>query len=70
MNNKFNILLILTGGTICSFANDNAVRSSDVKKAEALIVDIFKKSDFEYKDSVRFKTKKSIERIERKYDSF
>lgn len=55
-----NILLILTGGTICSFANSDGERSANVKKAEALIVDIFNKSESEYAGKVNFKTKKVL----------
>ena len=43
MNSK-NILLVLTGGTICSFADENNERSSDVKRAERLIIEKFRSS--------------------------
>jgi len=55
-----NILLILTGGTICSFANECGVRSADVGRAKALIVDIFNKGNSEYAGKVNFKTKKAL----------
>ena len=43
MKNK--ILLILTGGTICSFADKSGEKKPDTKKAEYLIKEIFKASD-------------------------
>lgn len=39
------ILLILTGGTICSFVNEVGERASDTAQAEALIVRHFRESD-------------------------
>ncbi len=48
MNAK-RILLILTGGTICSFANANGEQASDTKKAQALILENFRKSNSRYK---------------------
>ncbi len=60
MKDKLNILLILTGGTICSFADETGERSADVKKAETLIVDIFNRSDCVYAGKVKFKTKKVL----------
>lgn len=47
MNTK-RILLILTGGTICSFATANAEQASDTERAQALIVANFRNSDSEY----------------------
>lgn len=44
------ILLILTGGTICSFANANGEQESDTKKAETLIVSNFRNGSSEYRD--------------------
>ena len=49
MKNK--ILLILTGGTICSFADDTGEKKPDAKSADFLIKEIFKKSDSPYKDA-------------------
>ncbi|MBE6601336.1 MAG: hypothetical protein E7637_02370 [Ruminococcaceae bacterium] len=50
------ILLILTGGTVCSFANEQGEQASDTKKAQALIVDHFRKGNSRYssEDCVRF----------------
>ena len=42
------ILLILTGGTICSFANENGEQSADTGKAKALIIENFRKSGSKY----------------------
>ena len=47
MKNK--ILLILTGGTICSFADKSGEKKTDTKKADYLIKEIFKLSDSPYK---------------------
>ena len=41
----YHVLLILTGGTICSFANENGERVSDVEQAETLIVRHFRESN-------------------------
>ena len=51
-----NILLVLTGGTICSFTNDNNERASDTKRAEALIVESFRRgeSPFRSEECVKF----------------
>ncbi len=46
---KYNILLVLTGGTICSFADSNGERASKTEKAQALIVENFRKSYSVYK---------------------
>ena len=46
-----NILLLLTGGTICSFANESGERFSDTKKASSLIVENFRNSTSEYRDT-------------------
>lgn len=43
-----NILLILTGGTICSFENKNGEQTADTSKAKALIVKKFRESDSLY----------------------
>lgn len=46
---RYNILLVLTGGTICSFADSKGERASETKKAQALIVENFRKSDSLYR---------------------
>ena len=53
---KFNILLVLTGGTICSFADSKGERASKTKEAQALIVENFRNSNSVYKseDCVTF----------------
>ncbi len=43
-----NILLILTGGTICSFENEKGEQTADTAKAKALIIKKFRESDSEY----------------------
>lgn len=48
MENK-NILLILTGGTICSFATDRGEQASDTERAQALIVNKFRNGDSKYR---------------------
>ncbi len=58
---KYNVLLILTGGTICSFANERGERVSDAQRAQYLIVDKFKRSGSEYADSVSFDIKRPID---------
>lgn len=46
------ILLILTGGTICSFGdNENVNRDVDVKKAKRLIIENFENSSSPYRDT-------------------
>lgn len=42
---KHHILLILTGGTICSFADERGERGADTGRAKSLIVENFEKSD-------------------------
>ncbi len=44
-----NILLALTGGTICSFQNALGEQHADTKRAEALIVQNFRKGDSKFK---------------------
>jgi len=51
---KKNILLILTGGTICSFSTEKGEQASDTEKAQALIVHNFKNSTSPYHDNVEF----------------
>ena len=46
--NKEKILLILTGGTICSFKNKKGEKKSDAEKAERLIKSIFIKNNPKY----------------------
>ena len=62
-NNPKNILVILTGGTICSFANENGEQQSDTKKAETLIVDKFRKGNSVFRDqsAVIFHTKRPLD---------
>ena len=43
------ILLILTGGTICSFATSRGEQAPDTKRAEALIIQKFRESNSPYK---------------------
>lgn len=54
-----NILLLLTGGTICSFANENNKRYSDTGRAKFLITENFKKNAPALSDKVNF-TFKSV----------
>lgn len=44
-----NILLVLTGGTICSFTNRSGEQSSDTKKAEALIIKNFREGSSKFR---------------------
>lgn len=46
-----NILLILTGGTICSFANSDGERAPDTERALTLIEDNFRKGDCPYRST-------------------
>lgn len=57
------ILIILTGGTICSFANENGEQQSDTNKAKTLIVSKFRNGDSEFKAEkyVKFETKRPID---------
>lgn len=48
---KDKILLVLTGGTICSFADSTGEKSPDTKKADYLIKEIFKMSGSEFSDT-------------------
>ncbi len=56
------ILLILTGGTICSFENDIGEQSSDTEHAQALIVKGFRQggSPFRHEDCVSFEIKRPL----------
>ena len=44
------ILLMLTGGTICSFVDKNGIKESDYGRAMPLLIDNFKKSNLIYDD--------------------
>ncbi len=59
---KYNILLVLTGGTICSFAQ-NGAQVSDTKKAQTLIVQKFRQSDCIYRSEelVSFEAKSPLD---------
>lgn len=61
--NPKKILIILTGGTICSFANDNGEQASNTKKAQTLIVQNFRNGDSRYKgkQNVTFYTKNPLD---------
>ena len=48
-NGRYNILLVLTGGTICSFADSNGERASKTEKAQALIVENFRNGNSLYR---------------------
>ena len=56
------ILLILTGGTICSFADERGERASDTAQAEALIVRHFRESDSPFcgEDAVCFDCRRPL----------
>lgn len=47
---KHHILLILTGGTICSFENAKGEQEADTERAQAVIVQNFRQSDCVYRD--------------------
>ncbi len=47
------ILLVLTGGTICSFENENGEREADVSRAQTLIVKKFRESDSRFHSEER-----------------
>lgn len=49
--NKADILLVLTGGTICSFENEDGEREPNAANARVLIESIFRKSSSIYKDA-------------------
>ena len=51
---KNRILLILTGGTICSFADERGERGSDTSRAQALIVENFRSSTSSLAKTVTF----------------
>ena len=60
-NAKLNILLMLTGGTICSFADERGERVSDTERAQYLIVEKFRKSASEYAERVDFDIRRPID---------
>lgn len=60
MKDMLNVLLLLTGGTICSFENKAGERVSDTRKAQALVVKNFKNSDSDYRHKVRFTSKRIL----------
>ena len=57
------ILVILTGGTICSFANANGEQESDTKMAQTLIVQNFRNGDSAFRDEacVKFDVKRPLD---------
>jgi len=55
------ILLILTGGTICSFADERGEREADTERALTLIVKNFQDGDCLYKDTVKFDPKMPLD---------
>lgn len=57
MNKKHKILLILTGGTICSFADERGERGADVERAQTLIVKNFREGVTEAERNVEFEVK-------------
>ena len=61
--NPQKILIILTGGTICSFENRNGEQESNTKKAETLIVSNFRNGDslFRAESHVKFDTKRPLD---------
>ena len=58
-----NILIALTGGTICSFANANGEQRADTERAQTLIVQKFRDGDSPYRgeDTVVFDTKSPLD---------
>ncbi|MBP3938463.1 MAG: asparaginase [Clostridia bacterium] len=54
------ILLILTGGTICSSENSDGRRESDAKSAELKIINNFRQSDSPF-NSVQFETRMPLD---------
>ena len=62
-SNPCHILLILTGGTICSFADESGVRHSDAEQAQTLIVRHFREGDSPLcgEDAVRFDCRRPLD---------
>lgn len=58
---NYNILLILTGGTICSFADERGEREADTERALTLVVKNFGEGDCVYKDRVDFDPKMPLD---------
>ena len=56
------ILLILTGGTICSAANDEGKREVDTENAKYKIISEFRDSDSPF-NNVDFETRMPIETL-------
>ncbi len=54
--NQNKILVILTGGTICSTLNQNLKNQSNASKAESYIINDFKRSNSFFKSQVEFDT--------------
>lgn len=57
MKKTHKILLILTGGTICSFADERGERGADVERAQTLIVKNFREGVTEVERNVEFEVK-------------
>lgn len=62
-NEKINILLILTGGTICSFVNERGERASDTERAQYLIVEKFRQSGSEFAERVNFDVRRPVDTL-------
>ncbi|MBR5322355.1 MAG: asparaginase [Clostridia bacterium] len=63
MSDREKILVILTGGTICSEADDNNENQSNAKNASKKIISFFKASNSPFADAVDFDTKSLSEDI-------
>ncbi len=59
---KDTILLVLTGGTICSFSDEKGEKSTDIEKAKSLIVEKFRKTDSKYR-GVEFENRMPIDTL-------
>ena len=59
---KDTILLVLTGGTICSFSDEKGEKSTDIEKAKSLIVENFRKTDSKYR-GVEFENRMPIDTL-------
>lgn len=60
-----NVLLIMTGGTICSFRNENGEKASDTDRAKAVIIDKFRNGSckFRSEDMVSFDVKSPLDTL-------
>ena len=58
--NKNKILVILTGGTICSTLNQNLKNQSNATAVKNLIIEDYKKSNSPFKNEVEFDVIKLI----------